>query len=80
MSALLDWLAHDSGCSLTQEQQHDVLNHIGYLCSMAKSVSDVLGEGIIDECDASNLSFTVSLLIELSGKLNGLLQTPPDIG
>ena len=77
MSALTQWLGRANRCTLNDDQKSDVINHIGYLCEMAKSVNDVLGECVVNDGDAVKLAHTASLLVELSGELNGLLQTPP---
>ena len=80
MSAVTQWLRRVNRRTLSDDQKSDVVNHIGCLCEMSKSVNDVLGEGMVNEVDAINLSHTASLLAELSRELNGLLQTPPSIG
>ena len=65
MSALTHWLGRANKRTLSEDQKSDVINHIGYLCEMAKLVNDVLDEGMLNDGDAANLAHTASLLVEL---------------
>ena len=66
MSALTQWLGRANKRMLSEDQKSDVINHIGCLCEMTKSVNDVLSEDTINDVDAINLAQTASLLAELS--------------
>ena len=59
---------------LSDDEKAQISNHIGALASMACSVSEATADCGLPEGHVQNLTYTSSLLAEIIGELNGLLQ------
>ena len=60
---------------MNKEEKAQITNNIGSLASMAYSVSEAMADSGLPENHVTNLAYTSSLLAEVIGELNGLLQT-----
>lgn len=77
MSTLLTGLVRVDKATLTDDDRHNIVNHIGCLAGMCESITDVLGDHIESHKHSEHLALTASLLAEIIAELNALLQTPP---
>lgn len=74
MSTLLEGLIRTDSAQVTPELRETIVNNIGCLASMARSVSEAIADSGLPEQDTHNLAYTASLLAELIETLNGCLQ------
>lgn len=77
MTSLIKWLICDQKPHITASDEQEIFSSIGVLSGMAQSINEIIGIGVDREIDNANLAFTASLLAEIIGELNSLLQKPP---
>lgn len=73
--SLLQGLTRVDRLQLSDDEKAQISNHIGVLASMACSVSEATADYGLPEGHVQNLAYTSSLLAEIIGELNGLLQS-----